>query len=773
MKLQTEKYERVSNIAGLFWILLLTLPFVVWGGFKAFSVFSNDIRQWLPKGFVEAERYDWFKENFGVDEMIVASWEGCTLDDPRLPRLAHDLRQARSTDGEAVFSRVLTGPEMLASITDLNVAPDEAIRRCRGVFLGPDDATTCLLAFPSESASRNKTQVVDVLLATAKSSIDLNETETHIGGPTVDGAAIDRESKKSLQRFMGMTLVVVMFLTWIRLRNVLLTTVILGASVYCGVVSLAVLYWTGGTMNLTMIMLPTLSFILAVSGCVHMTNYFLKAKYVHQSPDPVMESVRYGAIPVFMASLTTALGMGSLCTSKILPIRQFGLYTALAVMVSLPVIIYFVPTVLCWLARTRSLIASKDELRDEGKVPMGIMLRLCSATSRRIPNLTVFAFLLVLVGLGIGAGYLESTVKVQGRFANSTKIIQDYVWMESRLGPLVPMEVVLRVPKDHPLTEWDRMRMVDSMEHSLRQGQHVNASYSAATFRPKLSNRRGALGGAADQLLREAWQGKLPQLEQIGLIRSAEDEQLWRISLRINAMNDIDYGYLLDVMQVSINDHLAKINHRLAETNQPPIAAIITGGVPMMYRAQHQVLSDLMISFLSAFLTISLVMMYVARSIWGGLIAMLPNILPPVTVFGFMGWIGQPIDIGSVMTASVAMGICVDGTIHMLAWYRRGMAEGMSKELAMQHSFKNCGKSMIDSTLICGLGVAPFMFSAFLPTVRFARLMLVMLIVGLGADLLMLPGLVLGPLGWFFVKSRQKKVDRVNVIAQSQRQNAA
>ena len=66
------KYERVSNVAGLVWILLLTMPFVVWGGIGVLSRFSNDIRQWLPKGFVEAEQYDWFIKHFGVDEMVVA-----------------------------------------------------------------------------------------------------------------------------------------------------------------------------------------------------------------------------------------------------------------------------------------------------------------------------------------------------------------------------------------------------------------------------------------------------------------------------------------------------------------------------------------------------------------------------------------------------------------------------------------------------------------------------------------------------------------------------
>jgi len=193
------KYERVSNVAGLVWILLLTMPFVVWGGIGVLSRFSNDIRQWLPKGFVEAEQYDWFIKHFGVDEMVVVSWEDCNLNDPRLPKLAEALRQQRDAGGQPVFSQILTGPEILSKVVGASVSEEEAIQRCTGVFLGPDRQTTCLLAFPGEIASKNRTKVVQLLNAVAGEAIGLKPNEMHLGGPTVDGATIDQESKRSLQ----------------------------------------------------------------------------------------------------------------------------------------------------------------------------------------------------------------------------------------------------------------------------------------------------------------------------------------------------------------------------------------------------------------------------------------------------------------------------------------------------------------------------------------------------------------------------------------------
>jgi predicted RND superfamily exporter protein len=127
-------------------------------------------------------------------------------------------------------------------------------------------------------------------------------------------------------------------------------------------------------------------------------------------------------------------------------------------------------------------------------------------------------------------------------------------------------------------------------------------------------------------------------------------------------------------------------------------------------------------------------------------------------VFGAMGWLRLPVEIGTVMTASVALGIAVDDTIHFLTWYKRGMLENKTKMGAIRFAFEHCAKPMIDATLICGFGVAAFMFSDFMPTVRFSRLLFILLAAALIGDLFLLPAILAGPLGRFFrprVKSEQ------------------
>ena len=140
-------------------------------------------------------------------------------------------------------------------------------------------------------------------------------------------------------------------------------------------------------------------------------------------------------------------------------------------------------------------------------------------------------------------------------------------------------------------------------------------------------------------------------------------------------------------------------------------------------------------------------MLVVFRSGATGRLAMLPNVFPSIVLFGAMGLFELKVDIGTVMTASVALGIAVDDTIHFLTWFRRGYEQEGNRSAAVAFAFKRTAYAMIQTTAICGFGLAPFVFAEFLPTAKFAWMMLALLVTALIGDLLFLPAILLSPLG--------------------------
>ncbi len=184
-------------------------------------------------------------------------------------------------------------------------------------------------------------------------------------------------------------------------------------------------------------------------------------------------------------------------------------------------------------------------------------------------------------------------------------------------------------------------------------------------------------------------------------------------------------------------------------------AAKYTGMVPLVYKTQHELIAGLTSSLVMAFFLIAFVFVVILRSVPAALIAMLPNVFPVVVIFGYMAWAGILVDVGTMMTASVALGVAVDDTMHYLTWFSEGVATGMKPKEAALNAYRRCAPAMTQSTLIAGLGLFSFAFSTFVPTQRFGILMLAILSVALVGDLIFLPALLTcKPFGRFFLRRR-------------------
>jgi predicted RND superfamily exporter protein len=136
----------------------------------------------------------------------------------------------------------------------------------------------------------------------------------------------------------------------------------------------------------------------------------------------------------------------------------------------------------------------------------------------------------------------------------------------------------------------------------------------------------------------------------------------------------------------------------------------------------------------------------------GGVMFVL-SVFPTILVFGAMGLLGIVVDIGSVMTPCVAVGVTVDDVIHFLLCHRRGVQQGMSVQQATRLAYSTCGRAMIQSWGIIGVGLSAFALSSFVPTFRFGMLMLLLLTAGLVGNLLFLPSVLSGPIGRWIARA--------------------
>ncbi len=714
--------------------LVLALPWLGWGVVRALQSNNNDPRQWLPLGFDEADTYAWFQECFGRDEMTVVSWPGCTLEDDRVDKLAAVLTEV---DGPGWFERVFTGPQLVRKLAgkSIGVSRSTAIRRLQGTLIGRDGQTTCLVLIVSEKGTRDRVSAIQHLIATAERQCGVPCDQLRLGGPTVDAATIDTESERLLLELSGLSAVIAFLVAWQRLRQLRLALIVLTAAIYATGVSLSILYYTGASMNLVMTMLPPLAYVLTISAAVHLVNYYRDAIDETGLDTAPAKCLQYGWRPCTLAAATTAVGLFSLASSTIQPVKMFGIYSAAAMVASLAVTLLFLPAAFTlWPARPRAAPSVSKPLWTE---------RMTVFICRWHAPVTVF-FFLAMFSMAAGLFDLRSTVKLQYRFGSESRIIRDYRWLEEHIGPLVPLEVVVHFDTAESPSFLARMQTVSAIQSRLEELDHVGATMSGADFAPPVPAGASVRSTARRAILGRRLLRNRDVFVDAGFLSEAPPaadsghEELWRVSVRAPALINVDYGRFTNDLKACVDPLLAEI---------PGVRATYTGIIPLIYKAQRELLWDLAESFLWAFAAIAVVMVVALRSLRAGLLVMAPNIFPAIVVFGLMGWAEIQVEIGSVMTASAALGIAVDDTFHFLTWFRRGTRQGMSRHDALRFAYERCAGAMILTTLICSAGLIVFTLSSFMPIVRFALMMSSLLLAAIIGDLVFLPAVLAGPLG--------------------------
>ncbi len=695
------------------------------------------------------------------------------------------------------------------------------------------------------------------------------------------------------------------------------------------VASLAIVFWSGsvpGMENLSsvdavLMSMPALVYVLGLSGAVHIVNYYREAVEEEGVEGAAERALAHAWGPCTLAAFTTALGLISLFSSNLMPIKKFGLFSALGVMATLSLLFCYLPAALTiW-----PFITKKRQSEETGVTK--IIENMWLGVGRWIIGnhwLVTAGCVALMIVVGLGLGKIKTEVQLLKLFDPDSKIISDYHWLEGNLGKLVPMELVVSIKPElirpslqqlkamaeknptaydessFQLTVLERMQLVDRIQKVCERefgevGRDViGKGMSAATFVSDLP-------AATDYQTRGAFNSQLErQLESLptDYVRTDTRNELWRISERLGALNDVDYGVFVHEQKVAVEpvlkayqfrneilrqlssqssggfaskkilflgfhlgntpsetvtaaspepvaaatrvveidqtrifgetlrelvkevrcatgavdpsiphpeglppldklvggwadcvvllqddpsydiealrenskvfidarDHKFELGKSLtAAERDAPIQVVYTGVVPVVYKAQRTLLDSLVVSIGWAFVMISAVMMILLRdwrrrisplniiNITAGTTAMIPNVFPVVLIFGAMGYIGLKIDIGTMMCASVAMGVAVDDTIHYLTWFRIGLRDGLTRNEAILEAYRRVATAMTQTTLIGGLGLAVFALSTFTPTQRFGVMMVTLLVAALAGDLILLPALLAGPLGRFFM----------------------
>ena len=761
-------YRRFGSLICV--LVMISLPPLAYGAVSAYLNQQNNIADWLPRESTAVDDLVWFAERFGSDEVLVASWPQCTLEDERLDKFAAALMEpvqvVDQQRPQQLFRHVFSGRETLQELTSdpANLQRDQAIARMRGWLVGPDGQSTCAVALVTKEGEANRPAAVEAIFRAAEAS-GLARDEIRVGGSTADSVAVNEASQRWMIELIIVAGIWGMVAAWLCLKSMRLVSVVMLTTAWAWTASLSIVYWSGFHMDAVLMMMPVLVYVLSVSGAVHLTNYYRDAVRTRDRGEALDWAYERGLRPCTFSCATTAIGLGSLMVSHVWPIQRFGFFAATGVIVVLFSLLVIWPALMHrWADGLRQQTddrAGTDQHRTFWWRPIYNFVG-----SQYVPVVAVTLVLMPI--LAYNTTLIRTSARLEDLLSQESPLIQGYQSLQESIGPLVPVEVVLRFgprdPKDS-LELVNRLHTVEGVRRSIEAMPNAGGTIAATTFIEELPR-----GGAARQVMQRRITARRVQrnYDQLTKLRfvfvdQQANQELWRISARVAAFSDVDYGEFLEDLKQNVDDQLAASD----DPDATRITSIVCGGAPLVYMAQEQLLDDLFRSFGTALVLIAITMIVITRSVFAGLLAMIPNLFPTAAVFGAIGFIEMPIGMGVMMTASAALGIAVDDTLHFLVWFRRGTVIESDRKQAVLYAFRHCATPMLQTTLICGIGMLVFALSPFVPIQRFAQFMALLLFAALAGDLVVLPAMLISFIGRSFSakRSETKPTDSVGTTS--------
>jgi len=738
----------------LLFILLITLPLVY--SFKDVAHVSN-IDIFFDKDDSELLLYKRFQKTYGNEEIVAIVFKDRDIFTEKNIDIIRDI--TKKIEG-------IEGVQRLFSLTNTDeaVGYDDTIRTVRVIPEGKlnpgilanakkrglsnhaivdtlisGDGTTTAIIVEIKSLERNeKVNVVQKIQKMAEKAAE-GRVKLHFGGSPVAEVEMRELSRRDMQILTPLMFLMVFFIVLLMLKNMALS-LLSQLNVFLALVwSIGLFVACGEKFNMVTSIMGAILVAIAVADSIHLLSQY-REEYAASGGDhraSVERAVRHVWLPCLFTSLTTGVGFFAFITSHIRPVKVLGVATAAGVMIGFIITVTFLPA---------SLLLIKKRLKDHTPRPgavknssvgrLGGLISKTGALAVKKHRIFVILLFVILCISGAGIYRIKFETNLKNYLPEKNRVRSDSAFIEENFGGTIPFVILVkpensRVDFTHPKS----LSIINRIQEDLlRDVAEFTSALSIANYFREMN--RAFNNGSEKYYTMPESRVDILDFYEIGdqdIISRvmAPDYMEARISLQIrNKTNEGGiqvYFHVVNYLKKILGDDFSfKIT-----------------GISSLYVYMTEMLKySQMKSFTLAFVIIFFMMIYVCRNIFLAAVCMIPNLLPIAMTLGIMGWWGIPLDVATVMIASVTLGIAVDDTIHFVVWLKSNIADGMAIEAALLKTFRDVGKPIVITTvaLVCGFFI--LMLGSTIPIRTFGVLTGLSLFFALLGDLIFLPAIL-------------------------------
>ncbi len=583
-----------------------------------------------------------------------------------------------------------------------------------------------------EDSDASMIEITDYVNALADKARARNPNMAYyLTGDVFLSRALAKATEYDVQNLVPIMFLIVVVATAVLLRSVVATLAVVTTFIFTVNTTMGFAGWIGTIFSPANAVVPIIVITVAVAHTIHIATTTLFGMMEGQDKKAaIAESLRHNAWPVFLSSATTAIGFLSLNTSESPPFRVLGNLVAFGVMCTYIYSMTLLPALL-------SILPLRAPRHRSGRP--GFFERFGDFVVERSKFLILFVSLLaIILSLGIFRIVLTDnwTLYLDERY----QFRRDTDFVIENLTGLESMEYSLQSGREGGITDPEYLKKVEAFAEWYRKQPDVSHVQAFSDIMKRLNKNMHGDDPAFY---------KIPEDPKL----AAQYLLLYEFSLPFGMdLNDrIDVAKSATRMTVQARGRWSSSQQRALDaraqswlqTNAPQLATQATGlSVATAYLSQRNINS--MLSGMSiAMGLISLILLFVFKSVRLGLISLIPNFIPLTMGFGLWGYIVGQLGLGGTVTSVIAFGIIVDDTIHFLSKYQQARHDGLTVSEAVRHTLRSVGHALWTTTVVLCAGFLVLALSGFESSWTLGILVAITLMLALLADFLLLPPLLL------------------------------
>ncbi len=557
---------------------------------------------------------------------------------------------------------------------------------------------------------------------------------THLAGTAVGQQYYIQKMNKELLLFMGLSAILVILFLFIAFRSgwgiILPQLVILSSLLWI----LGGMGLFNSPMNILLTTLPSIMFVVAMSDVIHLVSRYMDALREELTKfEAIKTTIKEVGFSTFLTSVTTSVGFFSLYFINVQPVKMFGLIIGIGVLLAFFLSILMLPILFYYFPSPKIITKERESL-----------------WFRLLPDFfewvvgnkkTVWGVSFVFIALAIyGMSLLESDNLIMDDIKDSDPVKKDFGYFEEHYGGYRPFELAINV-SDTALNVWDPIVLneIEEVETYLEDtfGMELKISLVQSI---KVLNRSSHLGNKK--------YFKLPKKNRDikkyrRFLKMTNQGKLLKLFLDSTEKVTRIQGTIPDKGNNYVTARTNRFLDYVDKRNFSSINIRVTGSAYLLDKNIRYLSNSLIYGLLLSIGVVSVIMGFVFKSIRMVIISIIPNTIPLIFIAAVMGYLGIEVKTSTSIIFTIAFGIAVDDTIHLLGKFKFELMKGKSVRDALKHSFVVTGKAMILTTLVLCSGFLLLLFSTFMGTFNMGLLLSMTLFIALILDLTLLPLLIL------------------------------